>query len=324
VGGFENSMGLAVSTGDRLSRRGVLGALTCMGLAGCVPAGRTGRVEVMWGKYGRRRPGDFNTPRAMAVSPDDEVYVCDKEARIQVFTADGKYLREWQTPEQYHGRPTGMSFDRKGRLAVADTHYYRVLFYEPGGKLVETLGGMHGSKPGQFNWITDVAEDELGNLIVSEYGDADRIQLFDAKRKPRLEWGHTGRETGEFSRPQSIAIARDGRIFIADACNHRIQVFRIEQDKSIPVAAWGELGAELGQLRYPYGIVFNPEGELLVCEWGNNRVSKFTPEGKPLGAWGGLGREKGQLSQPWSVAVDSRGRTYVLDSYNHRVQRIAF
>lgn len=260
----------------------------------------------------------------MAISPDDEVFICDKEARVQVFTADGKYIREWQTPEQYHGRPTGMSFDRRGRLAIADTHYYRILFYEPSGKLVETLGGTHGSAPGEFNWVTDVAEDFEGNLIVSEYGDADRIQVFDPKREPSLEWGHTGREVGEFSRPQSIAIAKDGRIFIADSCNHRIQIFRLEDGKSVEIGTWGELGTEIGQLRYPYGICFNLDGELMIAEWGNNRVQKFTAEGKSLGVWGGLGREKGQLSQPWTVAVNSKGRTYVLDSYNHRVQRIAF
>lgn len=292
--------------------------------AGCVPSGKSGRVELVWGGYGRRRPGEFNTPRAMAISPDDEVFICDKEARVQVFTADGKYLREWQTPEQYHGRPTGMSFDRRGRLAIADTHYYRILFYEPSGKLVETLGGTHGSAPGEFNWVTDVAEDPDGNLIVSEYGDADRIQVFDPKREPALEWGHTGRELGEFSRPQSIAISKDGRIFIADSCNHRIQIFRLENGKSVEIGTWGDLGTEIGQLRYPYGICFNLDDELMIAEWGNNRVQKFTTEGKSLGVWGGLGREKGQLSQPWTVAVNSKGRTYVLDSYNHRVQRIAF
>jgi sugar lactone lactonase YvrE len=310
------------------SRRRALVGLGCALMAasqtGCVPAGKSGRVELMWGAYGRRRPGEFNTPRAMAISPDDEVYICDKEARIQVFTADGKYLREWQTPEQYHGRPTGMSFDRKGRLAIADTHYYRILFYDPSGKLVETLGGTHGSAPGEFNWVTDVAEDSAGNLIVSEYGDADRIQVFDPQRTPSLEWGHTGREQGEFSRPQSIAIAKDGRVFIADACNHRIQVFKLEQGRSVELSCWGEFGTEVGQLRYPYGMCFNSDGELLVAEWGNNRVQKFTSDGRSLGVWGGLGREKGQLSQPWSVAVNSKGRTYVLDSYNHRVQRIAF
>lgn len=321
-------MGKAGTGKDRIGRREAVFTFTSVLAAtfasGCVPAGKTGQVEVAWGKYGRRRQGEFNTPRAMAISPDDEIYVCDKEARIQVFNGDGKYLREWQTPEQYHGRPTGMSFDRKGRLAVADTHYYRVLFYEPDGKLVETLGGVHGSKPGEFNWVTDVAEDAEGNLIVSEYGDADRIQVFSSSHEPKLEWGQTGRDLGQFSRPQSLAVGKDGRIFIADACNHRIQIFRLEGDKSVQLNSWGELGTDVGKLRYPYGMTFNLDGQLLIAEWGNNRVQKFTTEGKSLGVWGGLGREVGQLSQPWSVAVDSRGRTFVLDSYNHRVQRISF
>jgi hypothetical protein len=260
----------------------------------------------------------------MAISPDDEIYVCDKEARIQVFTPDGTYLREWKTPEQYHGRPTGLSFDRKGRLAVADTHYYRVLFYLPNGKLDETLGGTHGSNPGEFNWITDVLEDRQGNLLVSEYGDADRIQVFAPDRSHICEFGQTGREEGEFSRPQSLALLDDGRILVADACNHRIATYRLENDQCVLEGIWGELGEEPGKLRYPYGLAVNAEGLLLIAEWGNNRISKFTPDGEFISLWGGLGREVGQLCQPWSVCVDSRNRTYVLDSYNHRVQRVAF
>ena len=78
----------------------------------------------------------------------DRLYIVDMTARIQVFDADGNFIRSWQTPVHDNGRPTGMSIDRDGNLAVADTHYYQVLFYSPEGELLRKIGGTR-QEPGR-------------------------------------------------------------------------------------------------------------------------------------------------------------------------------
>jgi DNA-binding beta-propeller fold protein YncE len=213
-----------------------------------------------------------------------------------------------------------LSIDHRGRLMVADTHYYRVLFYSPEGELVEQLGGVHGQSPGEFGLVTDAVEDSSGNLYVSEYGEYDRIQKFSADRKFLLQWGGHGDEPGHFMRPQSMAIDEQDNVWVADACNHRIQVF---DGEGRVLDIWGEEGSEPGQLYYPYGVVFDDAGHLYVCEWGNNRVQKFSRSGESLGSWGHRGRQPGELDQPWALVRDSQGRIDVLDTMNHRVQRVA-
>jgi DNA-binding beta-propeller fold protein YncE len=214
-----------------------------------------------------------------------------------------------------------MSMSRAGLLMVADTHYYRVLFYTPTGELREdlTIGGTMGQGPGEFGFVTDVVEDSAGNYYVSEYGEFDRIQKFSPDRKFALEWGGHGERPGEFARPQSMVVTGDDRIVIADACNHRIQIFDAEGNL---LSIWGEQGAEPGQFAYPYGLALDPHENVYVCEYGNHRVQKLTLEGTPLGVWGREGRRPGQLFNPWSIVLDSRGRVHVIDSMNHRVQRL--
>ncbi len=290
--------------------------------AGCVGSpGAVVQPELVWGKQGIAA-GELQKPRAIAIDAHDQLYLVDMTARIQVYDADGKYLRGWRTPVSVNGRPTGLTIAKSGRLLVPDTHYYRVLVYEPDGTPVEdaTLGGVQGSGPGEFAFVTDVAEDSAGNLYVSEYGDNDRIQKFSPTGEFLLQWGGTGEEPGQFRRPQSLEIDAQDRIWIADACNHRIQVFDT-QGKLI--ALWGEEGSSPGQLYYPYGIALH-DGSVTICEYGNQRIQKFTPEGKSLGTWGAHGRAPGQLHNPWALAFDSQGRLHVLDSNNHRVQRIRF
>jgi hypothetical protein len=289
-------------------------------LAGCdaVPTG--GQLEKVWGRRGIS-DGRFQKPRAIAIDAEDRLYIVDMTARIQVFDVDGEFIRSWQTPTHENGRPSGLSINSEGNLLVADTHYAQVLVYSPEGELLEdkTLGGQYGLEPGQFGLVTDAVQDSQGNFFVSEYGQFDRIHKLSPSGEFLLEWGGHSAEPGEFLRPQNIVIDKQDRVWVADACNHRIQVFDGEGKL---LFKWGKEGSELGQLFYPYDLALDGKGHLYVCEYGNHRVQKFTLDGKSLGCWGSEGRGEGELFNPWALALDSQGRIHVVDSNNHRIQRI--
>jgi DNA-binding beta-propeller fold protein YncE len=291
--------------------------------AGCLDTDTPGvGPDLLWGRRGIA-PGRLMKPRALAIDAEDHLYLVDMTGRIQVFDADGNFLRGWRTPESRNGCPTGLHISGKGDLLVADTHYYRVLVYNLDGKPADSpiLGGTMGSGPGEFGFITDVIDDSEGNLYVAEYGQSDRIQKFSADGAFILQWGSHGSEPGQFRRPQNLAIDDQNRIWVADACNHRIQIF--DTDGHL-LCLWGEQGNGPGQLYYPYGLAFDQRGNVLVCEYGNHHIQKFTDQGKPLGSWGSHGRQPGQMHNPWALARDSLGRIHILDSNNHRVQRILF
>ena len=277
--------------------------------------------ELVWGKLGRGEV-EFQKPRAVAIDDQDHLYIVDMQARIRVFDRDGSFLRSWETPTSENGKPSGLAFDRLGRLRVADTHYFRILAYSKSGELLGklTIGGKSGFGPGEFHFVTDFAEDSQGNYYISEYGEHDRIQKFDPHGKFLLDWGGHGSEPGQFLRPQKMDIDENDLVWVADAANHRVQVFDTRSGKVEIVKIWGTQGPEPGKLNYPYDILL--DGEFVyLCEFGNHRVQKFTRDGKSVGWWGRNGRGRGELDQPWGIVKDSRGRIHVLDSYNHRVQR---
>ncbi|MEZ6070454.1 MAG: NHL repeat-containing protein [Pirellulales bacterium] len=304
---------------------GLLVGLVFLGtLAGCdedLDGSAADQPDLIWSQHGLLN-GQLQKPRAMAISADDEIYIVDYTARIQVFTPDGKFLRGWTTPDSQFGRPTGLSFDREGRLLVANTHYYQVLIYSPEGELVDTIGGLEGTPghgPGEFGLVTDAVQDSQGNYYVAEYGEYDRIQKFNREGEFLTQWGSQGFEPGQFRRPQNLAVDSDDNVWVVDACNHRVQQFDAE-GKLLRI--WGEKGDAPGQLYYPYDLLFDDAGNLYISEFGNCRVQKFTPDGQSLGLWGHEGRRPGELSQPWALVMDSQGRIHVLDTQNHRVQRI--
>lgn len=296
--------------------------LLVLGLtSGCIGGGSGEHpFQLVWGERGIT-DGRLQKPRAVAIDQNDNLYIVDMTARIQVFDANGEFLRSWKTPVSKNGRPSGLSFDNQGRLMVADTHYYQVLFYDEQGNAIpeETIGGTMGQEPGEFGFVTDAVQDSQGNYYVGEYGSFDRVQKFSPQGEFLLQWGAHGEELGQFRRPQNLVIDDQDRIWIVDACNHRIQVFDTMGEL---LFHWGEEGAEPGKLYYPYDLALDGKGHVYICEYGNHRVQKFTVEGKSVACWGSNGREPGQLHNPWAIALDSQGRLHVLDSNNHRVQRI--
>lgn len=293
-----------------------------LALLGCDSPPEARPPELIWSRKGLD-DGQFSKPRAIAIDKDDRLYIVDMTARIQVFDRDGNFLRKWQTPTCENGRPSGLAFDRQGNLRVADTHYFRILCYTPQGEMLEqrNFGGTCGFGPGEFHFVTDYAEDAAGNFYISEYGENDRIQKFGPDGKFLLEWGGHGSEPGQFLRPQKMDLDEKGNVWVADAANHRVQVFDTSSGKAELVKIWGKQGSAVGELNYPYDILL--DGEFVyLCEFGNHRVQKFTRDGEPVAWWGRNGRKPGELDQPWGIVKDSQGRIHVLDSYNHRVQRI--
>lgn len=290
---------------------------------GCIDSNSVTTGPKVWSRRGLD-DGRFHKPRAIAIDKNDRLYIVDMTARVQVFDSDQNFVRFWRTPEFKFGKPCGLTFAKDDVLMVADTHYHRVLFYTPAGELLpdRTIGGTLGLNEGEFGYVTDVVQDSAGCYYVSEYGEFDRIQKFDTQGNFVYQWGGRGSEPGQFLRPQGLAMDAQDQIWIADASNHRIQVFDVSGEAPHFVKQFGSAGTSAGQIRYPYDIVLY-DNEVFVCEFGNHRVQRFSREGESLGLWGMPGREPGEFHQPWAMTIDTTGRMHVLDSYNHRVQTMS-
>jgi len=81
---------------------------------------RTGTLLASWGEPGSR-PGQLFDPLALAVDPAGRVYVADGNARVLVFTPDGRFLHQWDRHTAPGLRvPRGLAIDRQGVVYVAD------------------------------------------------------------------------------------------------------------------------------------------------------------------------------------------------------------
>lgn len=311
-----------------LTRRTVLGmacAAAAVILVGCGKMGPNetsidsqffSKVQVI-GNRGTA-PGQFNKPRSLAVDALDNLYVVDMTGRVQKFTSNGVYVLSWQMPQTDKGKPKGMGCDAQGRIIVIEPHYSRVNHYKPDGQLAEQWGE-HGTKPGQLTLPRSVAVNSKGEIFVSEYTSVDRVQVFGSANKEFLRgFGRMGSEPAEFNRAEGLGIDAEDRVYVADSCNHRIQVFSAGGQF---LRMFGTAGSGIGEFSYPYDVKVDTWGYEFVCEFGNSRVQIFDDRGKSLEILGGAGSVPGKFNNPWGLALDSKGNLYVADALNHRVQK---
>jgi ABC-type multidrug transport system ATPase subunit/sugar lactone lactonase YvrE len=258
------------------------------------------------------------SPRAVHVGIHEEIFVLDNVGRVLVFDSAGKLQRHWWMPDYADGRPEKICQFRDGRLAVADTHYHRIVFFDAEGNVL-ALRGRLGRDPGEYIYPVAVVEDDAENYYVCEYGSNDRIQKFDREGNFLLQFGGFGTEKGEFQRPSGI-VWRAGKVYVVDAFNSRIQVFS-DEGAFLEILADGNESAALNS---PYDITADANGDLFVVEYGAGRVSKFDGAGKLLGRYGSIGFKEGQFSTPWGIAIDRQSRIYVADTGNRRLVELRF
>jgi DNA-binding beta-propeller fold protein YncE len=133
---------------------------------------RNGRFLFAWGKKGRG-PGEFDLPHQVRLDSKENVYVADREnKRIQVFTPDGKFIR--QLGEGI--APYGLFITPDDTIFVADGVKHEVVKLDKGGKVLTRWGG-GGREPGKFLMPHGITVGSDGAVYVAEVTGA-RLQKF--------------------------------------------------------------------------------------------------------------------------------------------------
>ncbi len=261
---------------------------------------------------------------------------------ILLFDSDGNLVRSFG--KGMINWPHGMFVDRDGNVWVTDARDNRtappraaagatppaqpsaparitghqVFKFSPRGELLLTLGTAGGARaPGHFFQPNAVLVAPNGDIFVAE-GHASnaeanaRILKFDRTGKFLLEWGKKGTGPSEFDQPHALAMDTQGRLFVADRGNNRIQIFSADGKL---LDTWFQFSRASGIFIDRNDVIYVADSESGSIEparpeWqrgiriGNARtgeVTAFIPD--PV-------KETRNTSAAEGVAVDARGVIY--------------
>jgi DNA-binding beta-propeller fold protein YncE len=118
-----------------------------------------------------------------------------------------------------------------------------------------------GADNQHFNLPTDVAELDDGGVLVSDGYENSRVVKFSSAGESQFQWGSKGSKQGQFDLPHGIAVDSNGRVYVADRSNARVQVFN--RDGSY-VSEWAD--PKIGR---PYGIAIGPDEKAHIIDGGD-------------------------------------------------------
>lgn len=275
-------------------------------------------------------PGQFQSPRDLALAPDGTIYVADtSNNRIQHLAADGSVLQIWgsfadiskgEAPGGTFFEPWGIAVGADGSVYVADTWNHRIQKFTPDGQFVN-MWGYFGQADTPFAiWgPRDIAIDGNGHLFVTDTGNK-RIVVYDANGNSVTQFGSVGLESGQFDEPVGIAVDKNGLVYIADTWNQRIQVMTPDSSGNyVPLKNW-EVVAWYGQSldNKPY-IAVDENGNLYTTDPEGYRVLHFTTDGTFINYFGDYGTGTNGFNLPAGIVTDGKGGVWIADAGNGRI-----
>jgi len=177
-----------------------------------------GNFLYKFGKTGNQNT-EFNS--AYRISEyENMLYVADSgNHRIQIFDSDGKFLKQFSTNVN-NNTTTPYDLDiYNNRIFVLDRTNSSILIFDIDGILLN-----------EFLIDSDLPNNSLSGidihdeLIFVANSENNMISILDLDGNIVMNIGKLGHRYGEFSNPQKV-ISNDGKIFVSDAQNYRIQIF---------------------------------------------------------------------------------------------------
>jgi DNA-binding beta-propeller fold protein YncE len=263
----------------------------------------------------------------------DPVLLMDPEGNV--LRSFGRGIISW---------PHGMYVEPNGNVWITDASVggaeaiglgHTVLKFSPTGELLMTLGtpGQAGDPPTHLNRPNDVVVAPNGDIFVVDSHNPDgtnRVLKYSADGTYLTTFGESGYEPGQFLEPHAIAMDSQGRLFIADRYNNRIQI--LDQEGNF-IAAWTQFGRPSGIFIDANDIIYVADSEsgpapnqytgqrnagwergIRIGDARTGWVFHFIPE-----TWNSPNQTVMSFSGPEGVAIDREGNVYGAEVSQRRV-----
>ena len=234
----------------------------------------------------------FGQTSAIATDSQDRVYLFQrKDPPVVIFDREGNFIGSWG--DGNFVSPHGFNItddvvyltDREGSVAMKYTLDGKPLqilgthgFYSDTG--CEGAGEVAPRAAGPFNFPTEVVPAASGDLYVSDGYRNARVHRFSGDGSLISSWGEPGKGgPNQFHLPHSLVVGRDGRVYLCDRENSRVQVFSADGQY---ITMWTDM-------QRPLDISQDKEGMFYISERPEDgkpaQISVLDGEGRVLARW---------------------------------------
>ena len=258
---------------------------------------------------------------AVATDSQDRVYVFQRQdPPVMIFDPDGNYLSWWGIGAITDPHGITISDDI---VYITDRSDQVAVKFTLDGKPLQVIGnrGVHSDtgceRPGDlvpraagpFNYPTEMVPSPSGDLYISDGYRNSRVHRFTKDGQLIGSWGQPGKtEPAHFHLPHSVLVDPDGKVYVCDRANRRVQIFSPDGEY---ITSWTEgMGG-------PDDISLDQDGVFYVAEQevdgGSPYVSLWQADGTLITRW--------EIRHAHGLWVDSKGDIYLGLTTNHSVDK---
>ncbi len=258
-----------------------------------------------FGKAGTA-PGQFQDARLIAIGQNGDIFIGEySRARIQRFTADGKFQDQWTLNPK--SPLTGLAADFRGNV------------YAVQAGVITKFSGATGEKIGILNYsggnrFDDVVTTPDGGVLATWYeqregfissieGHRDDLVRFDRNGKvTQVIQGIISSQTDDPELDNKLAVDGQGNIYVLGG-TFGAAVFKFSPDGKF-VNRFGSQGTAPGQFNAPTAIATDGQGRVYVSF--SNNIAVFAPDGRYLDTI------KGVQGAAFGIAFDTDDHLWVV------------
>lgn len=209
----------------------------------------------------------LTSPYGVAIDARGRIYVSEVGSGLLKILSPGGVLLEEFDLSRIMGKtitPGRITLDKQGLIYVADLNHREILIINGRGGFVRSLG--------EFAYLQKAAALADGRIVgLSAQGKA--VTVFAGEGKLLHSFGEHGVSSDRnVSFPTGFAVDVRGRIWIADAFQHRLKIFSLTGEF---LFNYGQMEEKSGGFFFPVDLCFAEGGKLFVLEKGADRIQVF-------------------------------------------------
>ncbi len=309
----------------------------------------------------------FNSPGGIARAADGRLFVADTfNHRIRVISADGATVSTYagdgvqnfadgSTSTARFVQPQGVAVAADGRLFVADEGNHRIRVISADGATVSTYAGSGAfgfadgsTSTARFDSPPGIAVAADGRIFVADGFFNHRIRVISADGATVSTYAGSSASfangsattTARFDTPSGVALAADGRVFVADTVNHRIRVISadgatVSTYAGDGIESFADGSTTTARFNNPTDLVVASDGRVFVADTGNSRIRVISADGASVSTYAGSGATAQtnepqalqaaldiDLATPRRMTLAPDGRLFFTDTDSHRIRVI--